>query len=248
MFRICISCISIVVVWAAAAVAQAPAWQGRLQDGSRVEVDPMTNRATVYGRQGRATQLWDGVHRLEDGSSITVRSGVMVPNRGVIELREGSRQHTRPLAGSGASPCLVLVRKVCGLYDECDGHPACAHARQLQNIERDEAQDRLALGESSPFMQTPAQCAQAAQDEAFFVPCGVRRRGASPTPCGRLVTKVCGPRNQCADRDGCSLASQLAENEYRDRLASRDPEQITDSGRQCSEAVADKEMFAPCGR
>jgi len=249
MIRIGVPCISLaVVVWAAAVVAQAPSWQGRLQDGSRVQVDPTTNRATVYSRRGVATQLWDGVHRLEDGSSITVRSGVMVPNREVIEKRERGRQSTRPFAVSGASPCVVLVRTACGLHDECTGHPACAHARQLESIERDEARDRAALGESSPFMQTPAQCAQAAQDEGFFVPCDVRRPGPNPTPCEQLVTKVCGTRNQCADREGCSLASQLADNEHRDRLLSQDPDQITDSGRQCMDAIADKEIFAPCGR
>lgn len=248
MIRIGVPCIFLaVVVWGAAAVAQAPSWQGRLQDGSRVEVDPSTNRAIVYRRQGVATQLWDGVHRLEDGSSITVRSGVMVPNTEVIRLRQGI-ERTGPFAVTRASPCVVLVRKVCGLHDECAGHPACDHARQLHGIEQDEARDRAASGESSPFMQTPAQCAQAAQDETFFVPCDVRRPGPSPTPCERLVTKVCGTRNQCADREGCSLATQLSDNEHRDRLASRDPEQITDAGRQCTEAFADKEMFAPCGR
>ena len=109
MIRIGLLGISLALVVCGTVSAQVPSWQGRLQDGSRVEVDPRTNRPTVYNRQGVATQLWDGVHRLQDGSSITVRSGVMVPNTDVVQLRERTRL-ARPFVDAGASPCVVLVR------------------------------------------------------------------------------------------------------------------------------------------
>jgi len=46
-------------------------WSSTLEDGATVTVDPLTNRATVR-RNGVETQLWDGVHQLRDGSTLTI--------------------------------------------------------------------------------------------------------------------------------------------------------------------------------
>ena len=231
-----------------AGALHAQTWQGRLQDGSRVQVDPKTNRPMVSSPRGVVTPLWDGVHRLQDGSSITVREGVMVPNREVIELRRGPpAATTQPFATSGAPTCAVLVRKVCGLNDQCADQAACAHARQLRGIALEEEQELAASGVASGFMQTPAQCAEALRDEAFFLPCK-RIQGDASTPCGQLVNKVCGPGNQCAGQPGCALARQLLDMEYQDRLTSLKPERVTESGKQCRQAASDMQTFAPCGR
>ena len=63
---------------------QADDWGARLSDGSGVEVDASTHRAWRL-EDGRRTPLWDGVHRLEDGSVVIVRDGVAVPNPDMLE-------------------------------------------------------------------------------------------------------------------------------------------------------------------
>ena len=195
------------------------------------------------------TPLWDGVHRLQDGSSITVRDGVMVPNREVLELRrDAPRKAPRPFAVSEAPPCVVLVRKVCGLNDECADEKTCAHARQLHAIRLEEEGELAASGVSSVVPQTPLQCEEALEDEKFFVPCKRQARGRTPTPCGQLLDKVCGNRDQCADEAGCTLAGQLFEMEYRERVQSFRPEHVTDSGKQCRDAFGDEQLFPSCAR
>jgi hypothetical protein len=238
----------LVALAATAPCALGQAWTSRLQDGSRIEVDPRTNRAMVYSPNGVVTPLWDGVHRLEDGSSVTVRSGVMVPNREVLELRQGAPAAPGPGFVAGhSSPCVTLVRKVCGLHQECAAQSACSYAKQLRSIELDEQREG-SESFSGGLLETPSQCADALQDEEFFVPCRLRRRDRSPTVCQRLVDEVCGMRNQCANSSGCPLARQLMEMEYQDRLSSVNPEAITNSGRQCQGAFADKDLFTPCER
>ncbi len=232
-----------------AGTSQAQTWEGRLQDGSRVQVDPSTNRPVVRSPQGVVTPLWDGVHRLKDGRAITVREGVMVPNKEVIGLRrDRPAPTTQAFVVSTASPCVVLVRKVCGLYDECAQQRACAHARQLRDIGLDEERELAAAGGSGGFIRTPAQCTEALRDEAFFVPCQQRHEGGRATPCGRLVNKVCGTDNRCAGDAGCALARQLFDLEYQDRLTSIQPERITEAGKQCRQASADDGGFAACAR
>jgi hypothetical protein len=55
-----------------------------LPDGTRVEVDTTTRKAwRVEG--GERTPLWDGVHRMEDGSVVIVRDGTVVPNETMIQ-------------------------------------------------------------------------------------------------------------------------------------------------------------------
>ena len=225
----------------------AQTWQGQLEDGSRIYVDPGTNRPILRSPQGVVTPLWDGVHRLQDGRSVTVREGVMVPNREVIELRRGVPQGaTRPFVVAEAPPCVVLVRKVCGLNDECANANPCSHARQLHVISLDEEREIVASGISSVVPQTPLQCAEALKDEAFFVPCTRQGRGRTPTPCGQLMDKVCGKQDQCAAESGCTLSRQLFEMEYRDRVKSLHPERITESGQRCRKAFGDRKMFPSC--
>ena len=221
-------------------------WESRLQDGRRIEVDPRSNRATVQSPEGVVTPLWDGVHRLEDGSTVIVREGLMVPNIDILRLRrEAPGQTGRQFVVQRASPCVTLVRKVCGLYEECAAQGACSHAKQLRAIELEEQREH-ATAYSGALMETPSQCAEALQDEEFFVPCGLRRRERSETSCQRLVARVCGSRNQCGDRPGCPLAKQLMDMEHQERLTSINAEAITDAGRHCRDVSTDREIFAPC--
>ena len=142
-----------------------------LQDGSRVTVDPDTNRATVT-RDGVSAPMWDGTHRMQDGSVLIIRQGVVVPNEPVLEARE------RPKAEEeedwdvqhivGYSPCEKLVRRVCGRKDECADSEACNLARQLQDMEeaeRDESSNR------SLTTYTSGRCLRVEKDPGLFPDC-----------------------------------------------------------------------------
>ena len=94
-------------------------WTSQLEAGGTVSVDPTTNRATVT-RDGVSTPLWDGVHRLQDGSAVTVRSGQVVPNEAILRARKPQPPPTDQAESwvgipiVGASPCEQLVQRVCG--------------------------------------------------------------------------------------------------------------------------------------
>jgi hypothetical protein len=58
-------------------------WTGNLSNGSELRVDPGTHRAMqVDGDSARP--LWDGVHRLEDGSVVIIRGGTAVPTEEML--------------------------------------------------------------------------------------------------------------------------------------------------------------------
>jgi hypothetical protein len=220
-------------------------WQSRLQDGSRVEVDPRTNRATVIGKSGVATPLWDGVHRLENGSTVTIREGIIVPNVGILESRRGQLPDQGSFVVEGASPCIILQRKVCGLHDECGGKEACTQAKQLVQFDQEEIKERR-TGSAFTFRQMPTQCRQGLQDESWFAACETRQIGETLTLCEELVTKTCGARNSCIGQPSCSMARQLMEMEYQERLSSFDPDAETFSTGQCRKAFWDEKSFYGC--
>ncbi len=151
-------------------------WRAELATGGQVRVDPATNRATVT-RGGVTTPLWDGVHRLKDGSAITVRSGQVVPNAGILRERHPRPPERKPDAARewvgqpivGASPCERLVRRVCGGHAECARAPACAPARHLLVEER---RERRESPTPDRMTYSSGQCRLAAGDTAFFRACG----------------------------------------------------------------------------
>ena len=218
-------------------------WSSRLADGDRIEVDSNTNRVTVFSKGGVSSPLWDGVHRLEDGSTITIRSGIMVPNREVLELRQ---RVPEPGAAEIGASCQQLVRKVCGLHDECASHPACGPARQLLQMQRNEGQEAAAHPEPAATPWTSRQCQQALEDEAFFAPCDQPQRSQHPTPCEQLFDKVCGGQNQCAHEPRCPLVKQMLDMEAEERQAATNPDAFTFTSGQCQEALADEVFFNPC--
>ena len=238
----------VLLAFSPASIAFGPVWENRLQDGSRIQVDPATNRIMVFSRRGVATPLWDGVHRLADGSSITVRSGIMVPNTEVLERRQLPQRGVRkPGVQETYSPCRQLVRKVCGLHDECADHPVCGPAKQLLRAQQEEVPEADPSALADPGALTVRQCEEALRDEEFFVACGEERpRRAIVTSCRRLRDKVCGAENQCGSQPACPPARQLLELENTERNGAPDPDAPTRSSIQCVEALRDEQFFTPC--
>jgi hypothetical protein len=226
-----------------ATTVDAVSWTSRLADGRRIQVDPNTNRVTVFPEEGTPQQLWDGVHRLEDGSIITIRSGVMVPNKAIVELRQ---RLPSPEAAESEAPCQRLVRKVCGLHDECASHAACEPARQLLRMSQDKAKEAIDRPDSTAFHWSVEQCREALTDEAFFTACDKLQRGKRSTPCEKLFDKVCGPHQECRQQPRCPLATQMLDMETRERRAATDPDALTFTSSHCREALADDEFFTPC--
>jgi hypothetical protein len=217
---------------------------GNLKDGGRLQVDRTTMRPIVQTPQGTTVQLWDGVHRLEDGTTVTVRSGVVVPTQQMLEPPAPV-----PVPAEEPSHCLVLLRKTCGLHDECESQESCGHARQLLQMERDEhAEHRGSAIGPAGWLETTRQCEQALADGEFFKACNLPQRGSVASPCERLVDKVCGRTGACEGAPACGPAHQLLDGEYDERAASLYPDAITDTSGQCRQALQDQEFFLPCDR
>lgn len=228
------------VLLLAAGSAGAGTWTGTLSDGSVLKVDPETRRATrLYG--GGAAPLWDGTHRLEDGSVVIVRDGQAVPSESMIDAWR---------AEPGAEPtmreryCEQLVRKVCGFDDECGQSQPCVLAHQLLRIERDE-QRRVPLG-SGPYPQTAGSgdCLEALGNPAFPA-CGTAPAARDASECRALVDRVCGKDGRCGSSPACDPARQLLELETEERLESADPSARTSMGAECERAM-ENAFFTPC--
>ncbi|QVL50275.1 MAG: hypothetical protein KFB96_07515 [Thiocapsa sp.] len=158
-------------------------WTAPLQRGGQVEIDPRTNRP-ILDQDGRRTQLWDGVHRLEDGSVIRIEGGRVVPTTDMLapsgtpsesatsdadatEAAEGTTAQPTGDRLTGASPCEQLVLQVCGAARTCWREPACEAARQLREMEHEEW---LKGADPSLLTESGKQCEEAINNP-FFAPC-----------------------------------------------------------------------------
>jgi hypothetical protein len=146
-------------------------WSSGLQGGGTVTVDPDTRRATIT-RDGVSSPLWNGVHRLQDGSAMIVNDGEVVTGASVDRPRqlpppEPSDWEGMPIAGY--SPCEQLSHRVCGLHNECATAESCKLAQQLLSMERDE---RSKAEDGSRMTYTSGQCVKARQDDVYFAQCG----------------------------------------------------------------------------
>jgi hypothetical protein len=141
-----------------------------MQGGGTVSVDPDTNRATIT-RDGVTTPLWDGTHRMSDGSVLIIRQGEVVPNQPILEAREPPKPEEEEVAGVpivGYSPCEKLVRQVCGRDDQCAGVEGCNLARQLLGMEKEE---RTASDSPNLTTYTSGKCRRVASDPGIFPEC-----------------------------------------------------------------------------
>ncbi len=219
----------------------AQAWTGTLERGGVVRIDPNTDKATVYTENG-ATQLWDGTHRLQDGSVIIVQDGVVTSGGGNLQTVLPPVA-TGPVEPKTSSACVELVIKVCGFNGECSEDQACSPARQLMQLEKEEAWQTRSEGPN----KTSIQCREALQNDAYFSRCERHKPLAdTPTACTKLVDRVCGTKDQCSEEPACEPARQLLAMETQERLASRYPNRPTYSSKKCVDAMDNQNFFRQC--
>lgn len=220
----------------------AGAWQGALEGGGRLWVDPDSRRA-LRDDGDRPRPLWDGVHRLDDGSTVIVRDGIVVPTR---EMLEAWGAGPDPLSVTGDGPCAALVVWVCGDRDECADTSACFQSRRWLNAER--AEQRLTPYEAGrrPDTATSAVCRAAFGDTVGFPACASAEAhgDAGLDACASLVARVCGDANQCADSLACDPARQLL-GWRRDAARGGERQAVREIEDQCAEAATNP-FFAPC--
>jgi hypothetical protein len=225
--------IKVFLILPLAVLADATSWQGKLQDGSHISIDSSTNKVT-RSAEGEATPLWDGVHKLDNGAVIIVRDGVIVKDRVIIDAqREQERDRLN-------AACMQLVKKVCGMHNECDAHPACDPARQLLAMEQNE----LNSSWSGVILESSTHCLEALGNETFFNICDKRSSGQE-TSCEKLRNRVCGSDNQCTSREACDAANQLISMEQQDMYSV--PGGFTYASAQCRDALAENsDYFSAC--
>lgn len=231
----------LLVVLAAHGNALAEPWQGRLQGGAEVTVDPETRRATGV-IDGQERPLWDGVHRLEDGSTVIVRDGVAVPTEPMYERWQ---REDEPEAIYAGRFCNQLVRKTCGFDEACSAHAACLRARTLLTDEMREQRQSPSAGVQYPQTAASERCRTALDDPAFPA-CASLDAASGDSRCRDLVVRVCGAGNECAGSQACDAAQQLQGLETQERLTNADPAALSRTGQQCLEAM-NNSFFAPCG-
>lgn len=238
--------IAAAVLLAVSSGAHADSWRGALESGGQIVVDPGTHRA-LREENGASRQLWDGVHRLEDGSTVIVRDGVAVPTEEMYRAWSGGPASPSPYADRW---CNQLVRKTCGFDDACDKAAACLQARSLlADVER-ERRDLAIIGGLTKGAKigptaTELRCQKALADPALPVCASLTAAGGSR--CLALVSKVCGAHDGCADTQACDAARQLLALETDERLAVEDPAALSSTGRQCQEAMHN-DFFTACNR
>ncbi len=214
----------------------ADTWQSNLKGGGVVRIDPVTRKPTVI-YNGGSSLLWDGAHETEDGSIITIRDGVAVPDETMFST--WSREVPREL-GAQAAFCEKLVRKVCGFHSECSGRRPCYLARELSRLEKNE---HRGVPEGT-MVPSSVECEKGLVDTVLFPSCD-KAAANKVTPCIKLVAKVCGDQGQCSAAEACGPARQLLVMERGERLESSDSDAVTDSGMQCKEAMRNR-FFRQC--
>ena len=145
-------------------------WSSNLQGGGTVTVDPDTRRATIT-RDGVSSPLWDGVHRLQDGSAMIINNGEVVTGLSAdaphqLPPPEPADWEGMPIVGY--SPCEQLTHRVCGLKNECASAEACNPVQQLLTMERGE---RSKAKDGSRMTFTSGQCVKSLHDESYFSRC-----------------------------------------------------------------------------
>lgn len=177
----------------------AETWHAELVNGSKAQADSQT-RKPIVNLDGNSTQLWDGVHTLEDGSIIIVQNGVIIPNEAIYHA--WSAADNLPQTELTLNECEILTRRVCGLKNSCTDHKACSLAQQLQKLweTAPDAVNGLSLTGKN-------ECHKALANSTAFPPC--EKEAKPPTACARLVTQACGDKEECKNKAACDAARQL---------------------------------------
>ncbi|MDP2342890.1 MAG: hypothetical protein Q8O67_18185 [Deltaproteobacteria bacterium] len=108
--------------------------------------------------------------------------------------------------------CAPLLVATCGPLNECAEDPGCTAATLLERFE-------------------PESCAAAEGNARSFPPC---TEGA----CDRLVRKVCGDADACADAPSCTPSQTLQ---------TRSDDGDVSAEASCGSALSDESLFPPCG-
>lgn len=234
--------ILLIAMAGAGGICNADTWYGRVDGGPEVMVDPNTRRA-VGIIDGQRRPLWDGVHRLEDGSSMIIRDGIAVPTEPMYESWQAV---AKPEPIYASRYCNQLARKTCGFDNACNTAAACLRARTLLGEEAREQRELTKAGFGYP--QTDASnCCRGALDDPEFPACESLAGLAGDSRCRELVVRVCGAENACADAQACDAARQLQAMETQERLTNADPSALSMTGGQCLEAMRNA-YFKPCGQ
>jgi hypothetical protein len=220
--------------------ALAESWHGELQGGGAITVDPETHRAVIDHGAGQRP-LWDGVHRLDDGSTVITHDGIAIPTE---QMYQAWSEATRPQPIFETRYCHQLVRKTCGFDNACNNAAACMRARSMLADEGREQRDQPLAAGSYPQTATSDLCRKALDDPAYTA-CESLEAQIGDSRCRVLVDKVCGAGGECGQAQPCNAAHQLLRMETEERLANDDPGAITDTGRQCVEAMGNA-FFAAC--
>jgi hypothetical protein len=229
-------------------LAFAAPWNAELGTGQQISVSPTDNRAVIESGRGQGKPLWDGVHRLSDGSTITIRSGILVPNEalqtyqaapGPPSDRSASDQETFSAPAGRRGSCDELVLSCCGLHGSCEDAEACVLARQLRRMQHQP--DSVRLGNADWAEQ---QCREALQDHTRFTTCA-REPSLETTACRQLLDRVCADRPRCGDSPSCRMARELFDLEQAalDSGAEMELEVIRP---RCLELLGDHAFFPPC--
>lgn len=216
---------------------RAGTWQSELTGGGTAQVDSRTHKA-VINQAGNITPLWDGVHKMADGTTVIVNDGVAIPNASMYHTWSKTDNSKDNVLKQSA--CVQLTRRVCGAKNSCTEHKACELAHQLQSLVKDDLVDNNAETLAS---SVPNECQKGLANKTAFPPCAEELE--PPIACTRLVIKTCGDNAQCQDTTACDAAQQLLH--LAQEAALKNPEIANESGPEqyCREAIHNR-FFALC--
>jgi hypothetical protein len=234
-------------------------WETTLSNGQPIIVDPATNRAVIQSGVGQGRPLWDGVHRLQDGSTLTIRSGIAVPNaasgrqpppapmlRGESTPENAAPASTSSRDGPRSMPdsvreghCDHLLLKTCGLNRTCRDTEACQLAAQLRSM-----QQRLLQPGLDNVGWAEGRCREALQDPAGFPACP-REPALDKVACSALARHVCSGAVRCQRTELCRQANTLLGFEQ-SALERRADDELLLIRQRCSELLTRHAFFPPC--